>query len=387
MTVPKTPAFSVGEYRRRLAAVQRGLAERNLDGLVLFSPGNINYLTGMDSENLFDIQACILARDGDPVLVVFDFERGRFDNSTWLAEPVAYGPFDDPMTAVVDELRRRGLDRARLGIEQRQAGLPPQHFLRLRAALPGAKVEDAFGPVERARLVKSADEIAFMRQAAAFTDGGVRAGYAAIAPGVRDSTVAAAMVDAMYRAGSDTVCWGPVVAAGYRSGLAHSSFNGHVIARGETVFLELTGQHRRYVAPVMRTAIVGSPTAEHRRLAQASADAVAAILEAARAGTPARTVAEAGLRFIRPVERDVVFHYYFGYPVGIGYPPSWIETLGFFIRTDNPAPLESGMVFHLPMSLRVAGRLGICLSQTMLITSDGGVPLTGTPARLAEIEG
>ena len=105
----------------------------------------------------------------------------------------------------------------------------------------------------------------------------------------------------------------------------------------------------------------------------------------AAAGTPARTVADAGLRFIRPVERDVVFHHYFGYPVGIGYPPSWIETLGFFIRADNPAPLEAGMVFHLPMSLRVAGRLGICLSQTMLVTPEGGVPLTGTAAELVEV--
>ena len=170
MTVPKAPAFSVPEYRRRLVAVQQGLAERDLDGLVLFSPGNINYLTGMDSENLFDIQACILARDGDPSVVLFDFERGRFDNSAWLAEPVAYGPFEDPITAVVEELRRRGLDRGRLGIEQRQAGLSPQHFLRLQAALPTAKVEDAFGPVERMRLVKSEEEIALMRRAAAFTD-------------------------------------------------------------------------------------------------------------------------------------------------------------------------------------------------------------------------
>ncbi len=385
MTVPKAPPFSVGEYQRRVAAVKRGLGERDLDGLVLFSPGKLNYLTGSDSENLFDIQACVLTCDGDPVLVVFDFERGRFDNSAWLAAPVVYGPFDNPIMAVVDELRRLGLDRARLGIEQRQAALSPQLFLRLQAALPGAAIEDAFGPVERARLVKSTEEIALMRQAAAFTDGGVRAGYAAIAAGVRDSTVGAAIVDAMYRAGSDPVCWGPVVAAGYRAGLAHSSFNGHVIAPGETVFLELTGQHRRYVAPVMRTAVVGRPTPEHRRLAQASADAVAAILEEARAGRPARTVAEAGLRFIRPVERDIVFHYYFGYPVGIGYPPSWIETLGFFIRADNPAPLETGMVFHLPMSLRVAGRLGICLSQTMLVTPEGGVPLTGTRPELVEV--
>lgn len=224
-----------------------------------------------------------------------------------------------------------------------------------------------------------------MRRAAAFTDAGVQAGYAAIGAGVRDSMVAAAIVDAVYRAGSDPVCWGPIVAAGYRAGLAHSSFNGHVIARGETVFLELTGQYRRYVAPVMRTAVVGPPTPEQRRLAQASADALAAILEAARAGTPARAVAEAGLRFIRPVAGEVVFHYYFGYPVGIGYPPSWIESLGFFIRVDNPEPLETGMVFHLPMSLRVAGRFGVGLSQTMLVTADGGVPLSGTAAQPAEL--
>ena len=61
-----------------------------------------------------------------------------------------------------------------------------------------------------------------MRQAASFTDEDVRAGYAAIAPGVRDATVAAAVVDAICRAGSDPVCWGPVVAAGYRAGLAVS---------------------------------------------------------------------------------------------------------------------------------------------------------------------
>src|SRR5262249_57968616 len=133
--------------------------------------------------------------------------------------------------------------------------------------------------------------------------GGGGAGRGGRAAGGRDGVGAAAIRDGMYRAGSDTVCGGRVVAAGYRAGLAHSSFNGHVIARGETVFVELTGEHRRYVAPVMRTAVVGPPTAEHRRLAQASADAVAAILDTARAGPLARAVAEAGLRFLRAPER------------------------------------------------------------------------------------
>jgi Xaa-Pro dipeptidase len=250
--------------------------------------------------------------------------------------------------------------------------------------LPSATVEDGFGVVERVRLVKSPAEIELMRKVAALTDAAVEAGFAAIAPGRRDCEIAAVVMQALYGAGSDLTCWGPIVATGYRSGLAHSAHNGRTLELGDSVFLELTGQLRRYTAPLMRTAIVGKASPEQRRLGDASADAVAAILETARAGTLAKDIAKAGLRPIAPVEREIVFHHNFGYPVGLGYPPSWIETLGYFLRANNGEPVEAGMVFHLPMSLRVVGQFGVCLSHTMLVTADGGVSLTKTPARLRE---
>jgi Xaa-Pro dipeptidase len=383
MNIPKKAAFPVEEYRRRIAHVHEKMAQRGLDAIVSFGPHNIAYLTGMDSENLFDPQACILPAGGDPVLVILDFELGRFENSAWLQEPVLYGHFDDPVAAFAAAVSTAGLARSRLGIDQRWIGA--QQYQQLVAALPDAAIEDGFGVVERVRLVKSEAEIALMRKAASFTDAGVAAGFAAIAEGHRDYEVAAAITHALYSAGSDLSCWGPIVAAGYRAGTAHSAHNGKVIAPGESVFLELTGQHQRYTAPLMRTGILGKPSPEQRRLAEASSGAVAAILEAGKAGTPAKDVAAAGLQYIAPVEQGIVFHHNFGYPVGLGYPPSWIETLGFFIRANNPEPLEAGMVFHLPMSLRAVGRFGICLSYTMLVTPDGGEPLTRSPARLREL--
>ena len=383
MTIPRELAFSVEEYRRRVGRVQGRMAERGLDGIVLFGPHNIAYLTGMDSENLFDPQACIVAAGGDPVLVILDFELGRFENSAWLARPVIYGQFDDPVEAFAGAVSAAGLAKARLGIDRR--GIGAEAHQRLLAALPDATVEDSFGVVERVRLVKSDAEIALMRQAAGFTDTAVEAGFAAIAAGRRDYEVAGAIMAALYGGGSDLACWGPIVAAGYRSGLAHSAHNGKRLERGESVFLELTGQRCRYAAPLMRTAVIGTASDEQRRLADASAGAVAAILETAKAGTPAKAIAAAGLRHIAPVEQGIVFHHNFGYPVGLAYPPSWIETLGFFLRANNPEPVEAGMVFHLPMSLRVAGRFGICLSHTMLVTAEGGVALTRTPARLREV--
>jgi Xaa-Pro dipeptidase len=354
-----------------------------LDGLVLFGPHNINYLMGMDSENLFDPQSCILAAGADPVLVILDFERGRFQNSSWLAGAIEFDAFADSTLAIADAIQRQGLGRGRLGIEQRALG--QDQYAKLAAALPDATFVDGFGVVERVRLVKSEAEIALMREAAAITDNAVAAGFAAIAECRHDYEVAAAVAEALYRDGSDLVCWGPIVAAGYRGGLAHSSHNGYRIQRGDTVFIEVTGQRKRYTAPLMRTAVLEKPSGRQRKLADASAGAVAAIMAAAKAGTPARDIAAAGLKPLAPALDGVIFHHNFGYPVGIGYPPSWIETLGFFLRANNPEPVEAGMVFHLPMSLRVLGEFGICLSHTMLVTANGGVSLTQSPAVLQEL--
>ena len=96
----------------------------------------------------------------------------------------------------------------------------------------------------------------------------------------------------------------------------------------------------------------------------------------------ASDVAKAALKNVEPLLDTMVFHHTFGYPVGIGYPPSWVEQLDYFIRVDNDRPLEAGMVFHLPMSFRKYGGYGVNLSQTMLVREDGAEPLGKTPARL-----
>lgn len=382
--IPLEPAFSQDEYQHRIEATCAGMARVDLDALLLFSPHNVNYLSGMDSENLFDFQCLVVPLTGEPFLVLLDFEQGRHDNSAWIRHRVIFdsATFADALTVTADAIQEQGLASGRLGIEQRHTPLQPWQFARLVTALPEATIEDPFGLVEDVRLVKSDEELAFMRRSAALTDRGVQAAYNCIRPGVRDYEVAAEIAKVLYGAGGDTVPWGPVVAAGYRSGVAHSTFNGYTIQAGDAVFLELTGQCRRYTSPLMRTAIVGEPTHEMRRLETGGCGAIEAIMEAARPGVPAREVAQAGMRYVTPLEEEIAFHYYFGYPVGIGYPPTWIEQLGFFIRLDNSRPLKAGMVFHLPLSLRKYGQYGVNLSQTMLVTSEGGVPLSQLPARL-----
>ena len=74
-------------YARRIPFIQSsGLTPGQLSParLAEISPPQVSNPSD-NLKNLFELPACILGRDGDPVLVVFDYERGRFDNSAWLA--------------------------------------------------------------------------------------------------------------------------------------------------------------------------------------------------------------------------------------------------------------------------------------------------------------
>jgi len=388
MTIPRDLAFEVSEFRARLAAVRTGMAERRLDALLVFSPGSINYLSGLDDNSLSDTTALLVPLDRDPVLILFWFEAGRAENTCWLDVVRLYRAPNDPnpgvgaVAALVGAVRSLGLGAARVGVETGPGGLSPAEHQELLAGLAGAHVEDSWPVVEVVRRTKSPAEIAYMRRAAAITDAAIEAGTRALAVGTLDTEVGAVILETLHRLGSETSCLGPIVAAGWRSGAPHSSFARQAIRPGDTVFLEVTAQVRRYTAPLMRTGILGEPTADQRRAADAGAAAVATVIETARPGVRAGDVARAAGEVIGPVLPGLVFHGNFGYPVGLGYPPTWSERLGFQLRPDNDQPLEAGMTLHLPVSLRRFGEWGICQSHTILVTETAAEPLTRAQARL-----
>ena len=117
MSIPHEPTFSNNEYRRRLETTRAGMERRGLDALMLFGPHSVNYLSGMDTENLFDFQCMVLPLKEDPFLVILDFELGRHDNSAWIRERVVFdsASFEDPLVATAAALDERGLASGRLG--------------------------------------------------------------------------------------------------------------------------------------------------------------------------------------------------------------------------------------------------------------------------------
>lgn len=386
MNIPREDVFDLQEFESRRENVRRQMVLQGIDILILHSAPNILYLSGHHTLNIWDYQCFVLPVEKPPFMVLWQFERGRFEASAVQTELELYPTHADPIEETCNALRRRGLDQGMIALEAQSRYLVPKMHDSLRDALHGARTVNGSGIVDNVRNIKSAKEIEVMRLAAGITDRAVTAGYSCIRDGISDSEIAAQVAAELIRGDSLGFSVYPIVSAGYRAGMPHNSNNGHIISNGETIFIECSPSLHWYHAPLMRTAALGTVSQEAEQFATLAAETVEAMLEVVRPGEMASDIARVAEAKIAPIRDRILFHEVYGYPVGIGFPPTWGEESGFAIVVNNHRPLAAGMVFHIPMTLRINGVLGVGLSQTFVVTDNGCETLSELPLELHRIE-
>ena len=374
------PAFPTQEHRDRVQRAQTAMAGRGLALLILFDPNSLGYFTGYTSVNLWDFSALVLGVEGDPRVVLWDFEVPRFEVSANLGQLYVYSSHSDPVPVLAQALE--GLPCDTYAIDDWTMSLPVELWNPIRALVASGERRDAREILWATRLRKSPQERDILRQSATLTDIGVRAAQDALHEGATDRELAAVISGALLEAGSEHPSIAPIVAAGPRAGVPHSGACGRRIQRGESVFVELGGCVSRYTAPLMRTLVVGEPETELTALAETAVRAGNAAASAMQPGTPASTVARVAQEIIDADPTEILFHRSFGYPVGHAASPTWFESLGFLVHEGNDTPLEEGMVFHIPLSLRHRGVRGVGASHTVEITADGPRTLSRIPPDL-----
>ena len=386
MSVPREEVFSEQEFEQRRQKVRNQMALQGIDTLLLHSAPNILYLSGHHTLNLWDYQCLVMPIGGSPIMVLWQFERGRFEATSVTTDLDLYNTHADPIEATVRAIRTRGLHTGVIGIETQTRYLVPKMHDALKDSLGADNVVDGSGIVDMVRNIKTEAELEIMRAAAVITDRAITAGFAEIRTGVTDSQIAAQVAGELIRADSLGFSVYPIVSAGYRAGMPHNSNNGHTISRGETIFIECSPSLNWYHAPLMRTAVLGDVPSEVAEFEALEQEIVAAMLDAVRPGVLASEVASVAQARIAPIRDRILFHEVYGYPVGIGFPPTWGEESGFAIVVNNHRPLKAAMVFHIPMTLRVNGKMGVGLSQTFVVTDDGAEVLSSLPVELVRIE-
>jgi Xaa-Pro aminopeptidase len=242
---------------------------------------------------------------------------------------------------------------------------------------------DSSDLMESAMRIKSPEEIAVLRRSAALSSAGMKAAIDQIRVGASDNDVAAAAYKTVVALGGEYFSLQPIVTTGRRSGIPHSTFRRNRLAEGHVVFVEIAASFERYSAPLLRTAILGPPSAEVQRTFDAAMASVSALVANIRPGAIASDVARKAGNALQAIKPDLIWHGFYGYSVGLAFPPMCCDCQSTEITEQSSMELEPGMVFHCSTSLRDLGNYGTTIGESVLVTEDGCEVLTDAPRELA----
>lgn len=382
--------FSQAEFENRLAGLRKIMTEMNLDAVVLTSMHGIKYYSDFLYTS-FGRPYGLVVTPEESTTVTAAIDAGM----PWrrsVGENVVYTDWrrNNMPFAVADILKRTGSTAGRVGIES--DGLTLERHQQLQDALPDAKLVDITGPTMRQRMIKSAEEIALITEAARIADLGaaaIRTALEHMPPGgSSEYEIALAGTEEMVRhiAKSfpdselrDTWVW-------FQSGLntdgAHNWATTRKVQPGDILSLNCFPMVSGYYVALERTMFYGEPDAESLRLWKALVEVHERGLELIKPGAKCseiaselnKTMAELGILHLRT----------FGYGHSFGVLSHYYgREAGLELREDIDTVLEPGMVVSMEPMITVMDGLpgagGYREHDILVVNESGSSDITGYP--------
>jgi Xaa-Pro dipeptidase len=370
--------FSQTEFARRRERVVDLLKQRGIDVAIVSAPANFYWLTGL-SANVASHLFCLLLRaTGEGLWIGRRMEMSNvaaISDWCWAGDAIPIDDSEDGHIRLAQALQRIAGAAGCVGIELAAPQVSAASLAKLKAAAPQIRFEDTSGVVESLRRIKTAAELAYLREAGAIAGAAMRAALDGLREGARDSDLAAALLAEAIRRGSEPMAEGPYVTCGTRSFRAHSSWAGRQIRRGELINTEMAVARARYHTPVFRVSVLGRPSDALRQLHDASR---AGLLAGLGKIGPGMTSAQADATIRERIAKTGYGEYFTvraAYGIGIGFAPGWGENGVINIRPGDQQVLEAGMCFHLVPALYKEGLGAVCCSMPIHITANGVEPL------------
>ena len=339
-----------------------GLAERELDALLVSDLVNVRWLTGFTGSNALAVLGPEVRR------FVTDFRyltQARDEVPGGWEQEIA----TDLWPRAVDGLPRRvGFDDTHLTVREheRLTGLVAEEV----------ELVAAGGAVEELRLVKADEEIARVRAAARLADEALTEVLAQGLVGRTERDVALDLEFAMRRRGASGPSFPPIVAAGAHGALPHAQPREVEIPADVLVVIDWGAQLDGYASDCTRTFATGEVDPRDREVYELVRRAQAEALDAVRPGPLGKEVDAIARGII-----DAAGHAeHFGHGLGHGVGLEVHE--GPRLSTQGDTALAAGQIVTVEPGVYVPGQVGVRIEDLVAITADGHEVLSSLPKDL-----
>jgi len=374
--------FTREEFADRQQRVRYCMNTQDLDGLLLFKIEDMYWLTGYDSDG-FSIFGCMfLATDGQLTQLARPADLGNVAYSS-ICEDVRVAA-DSKNTSRADQIKNMleslGMQGRRIGIQVDTMGITPRLFLEIQNLLRGwcelIVVPDF---IRELRLVKSPQELAYIRKAGEIMDAALDKTLEATFAGAFEGDIYATFYDTLFRLDGDLPAHIPPLGSGKSAlNLRYTTGRKHV-QENDQVTLELGVAYRHYHAASMCVVLTGPTISDrHLKMHEVSVAALDAVQSILRPGTTVGELYDAYRNTLEDNgESDAVLTVC-GYTMGAAWPPTWMEQP--MIYADNPVVLEKNMSFftHMILNDRNSG-LSMAVAEQAIITNGDPEIITHVP--------
>jgi len=384
--------------RERLARVKTLLAESELGALLCFDMANIRYITAthigtwaMDKLARFSL----LMRDAEPIVWDFGSAARHHDKyCPWLegrspagistmrgAMSPESGRAEDVAEKVRRELEQRDLLGEPLGVDVIE---PPVWFALQRA---GIEIADGQQLMQRARVLKTRDEVTLLDTACMMVDAAYEELYKSLAPGLRENECVGIVSKKLYDMGSEHV-EGVNAISGERCSPHPHVYSDRALRPGDPAYFDILHSYLGYRTCYYRTFAVGSASPALVDAYARCRDLLDRAIALVRPGVSTAEVASVWPRaeeFGFPNE-EAAFALQFGHGVGLSI---WEKPIiSRLVSLDHPETIEEGMVFALETFWPASdGWSAARIEEQLVVTADGCEVITRFPAEELMIAG
>jgi Xaa-Pro dipeptidase len=365
--------FSKEEFSKRKQSVLKSMKEQNLDALLMFRQESMYWLTGYDTFGYVFFQTLILDQTGNVILLTRAPDLRQAQNTSnieniriWVDKD-GINPTDD-LKKILNELN---LKNKNIGIEYEAYGMTGRNALRLNKSLDNyCRVEDQSELITKLRVIKSDEELVYVRKAAELADRALDEAWKYTKAGASEAKILAEMQKAVLEGGGDYPANEYIIGSGDNALLCRYQSEKRNLSPTDQLSLEWAGTFKHYHSAMFRTIPIGKADSKHIKMHEACVEALNNCVKTLKPGNTAGEVFDAHAKTFDDLGFNKARMNACGYSLGSTFAPNWMDWP--MLYTGNPYIITPGNVFFLHMILmNSTANLAMNLGETYLVTEDG----------------
>jgi len=365
--------FTDQEFEIREKKVIQSMKEKNIEALLLFRQESMYWLTGYDTFGYVFFQCLVLTSEGNKILLTRAADLRQAQNTSNIKDIRIWVDKDNnnPAEELKSILIELNLENKNLGIEYESYGLTGKNAMMLNHSLKNfAKLHDESLLITKHRLVKSEQEIKYVRKASELADKALEKAWDLSHPGANESDILSEMQGAIFSGGGDYPANEFIIGSGPNALLCRYFSGRRKLDPVDQLTLEFAGVYRHYHSALMRTIPIGKAKREHLELYEICLEALNACESKLKIGSTAGDVFEQHRLVIDRTKYKSARLNACGYSLGATFSPNWMDWP--MLYENNPILIDKNQVFFMHMILMHSEtQTAMNLGETYIITETG----------------